>query len=197
MANSPSPKEKQYFQCVAEASLDLIKLPLIDILFSKIKPKDLLLQINSNCYLTNNLRQDQQNLCKLQPPDHRKFDVTLLYTLIRNLCPGLEPTKGWGKNPGPNDTRIGDDIERLKSFRNNSYAHLSSAAIPDHKFENFWKTLKPVLNRLMAHPECRVDYEREMIEIKRSIFLQEKFDTFKTLLEYYNAMEKQANEMGK
>lgn len=97
MANSPSPKEKQYFQCVAEASLDLIKLPLIDILFSKIKPKDLLLQINSNCYLTNNLRQDQQNLCKLQPPDHRKFDVTLLYTLIRNLCPGLEPTKGWGK----------------------------------------------------------------------------------------------------
>lgn len=135
MASSSSSKDKHNFQCFTEANLELTKLPLVDILDSQIKPVDLFLKIRSLLLSgRNTLRTEQLKLCYLPPPnlpDYKTFDVTLLYTLIRNLCTGLEPTRGWGKEPGPSDTQIGDDIERLRLFRNKHFAHLSSAAIPD------------------------------------------------------------------
>lgn len=148
--------------------MELIKLPLKDILCSQIKPEDLFLKIKSSLLLSgrNKLRQDQLSLCYFPPPllpDYSKFDVTLLYTLIRNLCSGLEPTRGWGHEPGPTDTKIGDDVERLRLFRNRNIAHVNSATIPDDKFDDLWRTLKAVLSRLMSHSGCRVDYEQELI----------------------------------
>lgn len=189
------PEYKHNFQCIAEACLDLIKKPLKDILFSQIKPKELFIKVNSNYYLVNNLCQEQQNLCYISPPDlpdYSKFDVTLLCTLIRNLCPNLKPRKGWGRKPRESDTEIGHDIVRLRLFRNKTFAHSRSAAIPDDTFEALWDNLKSVLTRLESHPECGVNYEKEMIEIKRSAFTYSKFETFKTLLQglmnsYYQA----------
>lgn len=188
MASSSSSKEKHNFQCVTEANLELIKLPLKDILSSQIKPEDLFLKIKASRLLSgrNKLHPDQLNLCYFPPPllpDYSKFDVTLLYTLIRNLSSGLEPTKGWGNEPGPNDTHIGDDIERLRLFRNKNFAHSSSAAIPDDTFKDLYNTLKSVFNRLKAHPGCSVDYEQELIEIKSSKFTYEKLEILKTFLE--------------
>lgn len=201
MASSSS-KDKHNFQCVTEASLELIKLPLKDILRSQIKPEDLFLKIKSSLLLSgkNKLRPDQQKLCYFPPPvlpDYSKFDVTLLYTLIRNLCPGLEPTRGWGNEPVPKDTQIGDDIERLRSFRNNNFAHLSSAAIPDDTFEDLWTTLKAVLNRLKLHSGCRRDYEQDLIEIKRSQFRNEIWEDYRNLWKVYLEIEKEENERGK
>lgn len=189
------PEYKHNFQCIAEACLDLIKKPLKDILFSQIKPKELFIKVNSNYYLVNNLCQEQQNLCYISPPDlpdYSKFDVTLLCTLIRNLCPNLKPRKGWGRKPRESDTEIGHDIVRLRLFRNKTFAHSRSAAIPDDTFEALWDNLKSVLKRLKSHPECGVNYEKEMIEIRRSEFTYSKFETFKTLLQglmnsYYQA----------
>lgn len=111
MASSCPSQDQQNFECVTIASVDFIKLPLKDILESHIQPVDLFKEINSCPALSSHkhkLRQDQLKLCFLQPPaepDYRKFDVTLLYTLIRNLCPSVKPTKGWGTQP--------DDADRL------------------------------------------------------------------------------------
>lgn len=122
MAPSFLSNDQQNFECVTIASVDFIKLPLKDILESRIRPVDLFKEINSCPALLSHkqkLRQDQLNLCFLQPPaepDYRKFDVTLPYTLLRNLCTSLKPTKGWGTQP--DDIQIGDDIERLRLFRN-------------------------------------------------------------------------------
>lgn len=198
---SSSPKDKHNFQCVTEASLELIKLPFKDILLSQIKPEDLFLKIKSSSLLSgrNKLRSDQLNLCYFPPPvlpDYNKFDASLLYILIRNLCPGLQPTRGWGIEPSPNDTTIADDIERLRCFRNRSLAH-SSTSISDDTFEDLWKTLKSVYNRLKSQPGCTVDYEQELIEIKRSKFTYDKWDTCKTLLNAYMKIEKQTDERGK
>lgn len=199
---SSSLKYKHNFQCVTEASLELIKLPLIDILHSQIKHEDLFLRIRSSLLLSgrNKLRPDQLKLCYFPPPllpDYSKFDVTLLYTLIRNLCPALEPTRGWGNEPGPKDTKIGDDIERLRFFRNQNFAHLNSAAIPDDTFDDLWKTLKAVLSRLKSHSGCWVDYEQELIEIKRSQFRHEIWEDYRKLWKVYLEIEKEANERGK
>lgn len=144
MASSSSSKDKHNFQCFTEANLELTKLPLVDIFNSQIKPVDLFQKIRSLLLSRRiTLSTDQRKLCYLPPPnlpDYKAFDVTLLYTLIRNLCSGLEPTRGWGKEPGPNDTQIGDDIERLRLFRNKHFAHLSSAAIPDDTFKDLYNT---------------------------------------------------------
>lgn len=187
MASSSSSKDKHNFQCFTEANLELTKLPLVDIFNSQIKPVDLFQKIRSLLLSgRNTLHPDQLKLCYLPPPnlpDYKTFDVSLLYTLIRNLCYGLEPTRGWGKEPGPNDTQIGDDIERLRLFRNKHFAHLSSAAIPDDTFKDLYNTLKSVFNRLKLHPGCSVDYEQELIEIKCSKFTYEKLEILKTYLE--------------
>lgn len=172
MASSSS-KEKLNFQCVSEASLELIRLPLKDILLGQIRPDDLFLKIQSSflLYGRNKLRPDQLKICYFPPPvlpDYNKFDVILLYTLIRNLCPGLEPTRGWGHEPGQCDIQIGDDIERLRLFRNNTFAHLSSASIPDDTFQDVWKTLISVLVRVKSHSGCSVDYVQELREIEYS-----------------------------
>lgn len=191
MASSSS-KEKHNFQCVTEASLDLITLALNDILLFQIKPEDLFLKITSSD-LSGRLRSDQLKLCYFPPPvlpDYSKFDVSLSYTLIRNLCPGLEPTRGWGNEPAPKDTQIGDDIERLRLFRNNNFAHLSSAAIPDDTFKELYKTLKSVFERLKSHPGCSVDYEQELIEIKSSKFRYEKWEICRGFCETYMERDK-------
>lgn len=202
MASSSSSRDKHNFQCVTEASLALIKLPLKDILRSQIKPENLFLKIKSSLLLSgrSKLRPDQLKLCYFPPPllpDYSKFDVTLLYTLIRNLCSGLKPTRGWGNDPDPKDTNIGDDVERLRLFRNNNFAHLNSATIPDDTFEDLWKTLKAVLSRLKCHSGCSADYEQELIEIKRSQFRNEIWEDYRNLCKLYLEIEKEANERGK
>lgn len=189
MASSCPSQDQQNFECVTIASVDFIKLPLKDILESRIQPVDLFKEINSCPALLSHkhkLRQDQLKLCFLQPPaepDYRKFDVTLLYTLIRNLCPSLKPTKGWGTQPDDADIQIGDDIERLRLFRNNYYGHASSAAISDFDFAKIWKDLKSLINRIQSTMKCSVDYEEELNKIERAKFTRDQLENCKLLLE--------------
>lgn len=175
------------FYCVAKASLKLINLPLIDILANHVKDVDLFKEINSCPTLLSGrykLRSDQLKICYLKPPaipDYRQFDVALLYTLIRNLCPSLRPTQGWGIGPQTTDTKLGDDIERLRLFRNNSYAHAFSEAIPDTKFENDWRDLKSVINRIQSNSQIvrSINYEEKLVAIENSKFTNECWEDCK------------------
>lgn len=185
MASHVLSNEQRNFNCIAIASVDLIKLPLIDILTAYILPAHLLPTINKAPSLK--LRQDQKKLCCLKPPllpDYSKFDVTLLYTLIRNLCPSLKPTRGWGHEPNPMDTNIGDDIERLRLFRNHFYAHCLSALIPDNEFMDLWSNLKSVIRRIstFTNESRKYNYEKELLKIEGFIFVNEDRVIYETLL---------------
>lgn len=191
------------FNCVIKACLELINLPLIDILASRVKDVDLFNKINSCQTLLsgrNQLRTDQLKICFLTPPakpDYRQFDVTLLYKLIRNLCPLLRPTQGWGNEPQPTDTQLGDDIERLRLFRNTYYAHTVSKSISDPEFDILWKDLKSVIRRIQSKCQtvCSVSYERELIEIKNSKFTHGYLKKCEILLEAF--LKLQTDERGK
>lgn len=200
-----SSQDQQNFECVTIASVDFIKLPLKDILESRIQPVDLFKEINSCPALLSHkykLRQDQLKLCFLQPPampDYSKFDVTLLYTLIRNLCPSLRPTKCWGKNPDNADIQIGDDIERLRLFRNNYHAHADSAAISYADFKDIWKNLNSLVNRIqkyMYNKGHNVNYEQELSMIESSKIAQDHLESCKLLLEALMNIQKQTDEKG-
>lgn len=202
MASSCPSQDQQNFECVTIASVDFIKLPLKDILESRIQPVDLFKEINSCPALLSHkhkLRQDQLKLCFLQPPaepDYRKFDVTLLYTLIRNLCPSVKPRKGWGTQPDDADIQTGDDIERLRLFRNNYYGHASSATISDVDFTKLWKDLKSVINRIQSTTKCSVDYVDELIKIERAKFTRNQLENCKVLLDALVILQQQKEDGG-
>lgn len=83
----------------------------------------------------------------------------------------------------------------LRLFRNRNL--VNSATIPDDTFDDLWRTLKAVLSRLMSHSGCRVDYEQELIEIKRSKFRNEIWEHYRNLCKLYLEIEKKPNERGK
>lgn len=206
MASSVLPKGAQNFIRFVKICLDVLKLPLVDILASEIQPADLYNKIQVSGLLLNGknkLASMQLKICYLPPPaipDYSNFDVTLLYTLIRNLCPSLEPTKGWGKDPVDADIQIGDDIERLRIFRNNN-VHNSSSEISDIDFEIIWKKLKTVLKRIKKHMKSKgynVNYEEKMTNIKQLDLGDELLHKYKIehILEYTLDSLKQAIDKG-
>lgn len=195
MASKTLSKDQQNFIRSSMACVDFIKLPLKDILSNQIKPADLYNRIDSS--QTNKrdyLRREQEIICFIPPPgqpDYNDFDVTLLYTLIRNLCSAslnptsLNPTKGWGKVPDSSHMRIGDDIERLRLMRN-KFAHANSAGIPDAEFQVLWNDLKSVIQRIqtfMNSMGSNVNYEQKLADIERTDFGSEDLKKYKLFLE--------------
>ena len=64
--------------------------------------------------------------------DYSECDITLLYTLLRNLPItqiALCPTAGWGAPVQHGSVALGDAIERIRDLRNQMYGHTSSTAI--------------------------------------------------------------------
>lgn len=186
MAQKNLSKLQENFTCLAIACVDLIKLPLIDILENHVKPSDLYSKLNSSTLIVGNkLRPDQKEICYITPPDipdYSKFDVSLLYTLIRNLCPSLKPTEEWGKEPNPANTQLGDDIERLRWFRNEQFAHAYSAEISDREFEMHWSNLHTVINRIQSNKNVKTDFLQRLNSIMEHKLNCEDFEKYKDLL---------------
>lgn len=165
--------EEKNFTCVLAASLQLTKQPLKDILANQIKPSDLKNRIKSSLTLLSGkhqLTQEQKNICNPNSAacsiDYEEFDVSLLYKLIRNLCPSLKPTNGWGNVPGSADILIGDDIERLRIIRN-KYAHPKSEKIVEADFKAFLGDLKWIIKRIQSFLVCGKKYEQKLLEIEQ------------------------------
>lgn len=173
MASSLSNKQLN-FAHLAIACLDVIKLPLIDILHLNVMADELLDKIESNQSLMNGrfrLNLKEKKKCCIQPPDipdYSQFDVTLLSKLISHLCPSIEPRQGWGVVPNDEDTGLGDDIVRIRVLRNEVFAHAASAEIDDETFEDIWYDIKRVLTRIQTStPYCKsVDYVVKLQTVK-------------------------------
>ncbi|XP_062583219.1 uncharacterized protein LOC134244987 [Saccostrea cucullata] len=132
------------------------------LLESQIQPHNLPAAVQSCATLK--LGKEQSDKAIPTPPNvpnYEKFDVTLLYTLLRNLCPAFKPSEGWGSEPSNNELCLGDDIERLRIFRNNSFAHLKKPCIPDSDFKTQWTSLENICQRMeknMKKYSCRTPY---------------------------------------
>lgn len=201
MAPDDLSKAEQNFIRFVKACVDLIKLPLIDILTDQINPKDLYNKIGSCtdlCTGQYKLLPFQRRQCYLPPPDepnYKSFDVTLLYKLITNLCPSLQPTQGWFKVPLPTDTSIGADIERFRLLKN-SYSHDDSTEFPDIEFQKVWKKLKCVIQRCQKKKWRTHNYEDELEKIERIKFGYKDRDQYKLYLEATLNLWEQLNHKG-
>lgn len=158
--------------------VDIIKLPLVDILDIFIDPNKLKKNIeecNSLQTGDHKLNQDQRTKCCFNSytcryPKYKSFDVTLLYKLIRHLCPSLEPTNKWGNKPTRTDLSIGDDIERIRELRNAYFAHIESAEISNDDFDELWKDAKSMIHRLQLFTTSKgrkTNYIQMILDIEK------------------------------
>lgn len=165
-------------------SIDINKLPLKDILTIFIKPADLDQAIQNCDPLVKGkykLNPDQKNKCN-SSPDYSTFDITLLYKLIRNLCPSLEPTNKWGNKPASNHLKVGDDIERIRDYRNSIVAHSASAEISDVEFQVLLSDVKCIIQRCQQYTSrngCTTDYNIMLQDLERKTFTFDEYTFWK------------------
>ena len=80
-------------------------------------------------------------------PDSKKFDITLLHLLIREVCYLPVPLTGWHKMPADDDQSLEANIARIKCFRN-ELCHSVSTGIPNDEFEDKWNTIASSLEAI-------------------------------------------------
>ena len=78
----------------------------------------------------------------------KNFDITLLTTLLRNICGLVPPVTGWDMLPASTDISREADIARIKHLRNTVYAHAESAAVDAATFNKLWREIGDTLERL-------------------------------------------------
>ena len=79
--------------------------------------------------------------------DYSKFDVTLLYFLLRNMCSIQPHSNKWGNNPHPGDRGVSANIERIRLIRN-EYGHNSETSISDTDFKQKYQYIKDIVQEL-------------------------------------------------
>ncbi|XP_076079140.1 uncharacterized protein LOC143049355 [Mytilus galloprovincialis] len=133
-------------------------------------------------------------------PSSKQFDVTLMITLIRHLTKIGHPGRGYEVLPQPTDTTTGDDLARIKYYRNH-IAHLDNATLDSSFFNQAWEDISNAVGRLggkVLLDECKslrtktLDHSnheiikeinqarKEMQETKRDVVtLKMSFDSLK------------------
>ncbi|XP_061170565.1 uncharacterized protein LOC133179905 [Saccostrea echinata] len=116
-----------------------------------------------------NLHCEQQNLLKdAKNSGYKKFDITLLYTLMRNFSTTTpRPTHGWGLKapPAAGEITVGDDIERIRLIRNKVYGHVNSASVSQAEFDDNWSIISDICKRLETY--TGKSYSNELDNIKK------------------------------
>ena len=99
------------------------------------------------------LNQDQKNTIQndIHVNGYMKCDTTLMYTLLRNLCKNKlpQPTSGWGGIVQHTDIGISDDIERIRS-RRNEFGHTPIVYLETQYFKQLMQEAKDICQRMDA-----------------------------------------------
>ncbi|XP_068761734.1 uncharacterized protein [Montipora capricornis] len=119
------------------------------------------------------------------PPDSTKFDITLLFLLLTNICALTPPHTGWHCKPPPSDTSREANLARIKFFRNQLYGHVTTTGVDELMFNALWQEISAVLvslglsqaeiDRLKAErcgEEDYVDALRDWAESERDLKTQ-------------------------
>lgn len=93
------------------------------------------------------LKKMVEKTTKLFDGTYEKFDLSLLYFLLRNMTKIPAPVNGWGKDPAKSDTSNSASIERIKQIRN-VCCHPTNGQMSDEKFKEYWKDLEQSVRNL-------------------------------------------------
>lgn len=78
------------------------------------------------------------------------FDITLLYTLIRNVSAIPQHLNNWGNDPQPGDRSVSANVERIRLIRN-QYGHSSDISLTDTAFNDKCQDILTIVQDLEGY----------------------------------------------
>lgn len=121
------------------------------VLMKEVQPADLSKQVKS--FISNypknkkppiNTQQEQLVYTR----DYSNFDITLLYTLLRNVS-GIPPhSTKWGNEPSPGDISASANIERIREIRNKYCGHAKNCSLSDFDFNQIYTKIHQIVKKL-------------------------------------------------
>ncbi|XP_052067787.1 uncharacterized protein LOC127707295 [Mytilus californianus] len=180
LPDTGSEKRERYSR-LSMAFIDTFPNILRDIIRSNISASDLYLRcINYIGYFNP---EQQANLRQLQySSTYSSLDVTLIYRLLRQFQLIPPPTQGWGAIPNKADTKLADDIERIRCYRN-QVAHRCDTNIDANVFDDYFDKFQNIGRRMDLNFFQKTNFEQQIIGHRTS-----RIDT-EMLKKYENAMK--------
>lgn len=163
---SGSDEDRTRFFRLSLVIIETLTQILRDLLLNEVSPTQLFEKVKQSNYLQK-LRPEQIILISdAKTRGYQDLDITLLYTLLRNVCQNiLPPSHNWGIMPSsPDEITVGNDMERIRLIRNQLYGHISEVAIPETEFEEYWSTIVDICTRMQAL--LNTDYVKKLQEAK-------------------------------
>ncbi|XP_062579236.1 uncharacterized protein LOC134241175 [Saccostrea cucullata] len=177
MATGPNPSGRSRFAKLGMAINEELTQACRDVLQMEVPPGLVYNKVKASSIYKNIRPEQELRLIGAKTDGYKEFDITLLYTLIRNICTKIpRPTKGWGGNtmPSVGETTIGDDVERIRMIRNNMFGHISSASTSQTVFDDTWSIITDICQRLQTY--TNKDYMSGLSNIQ-SQALEEEYET--------------------
>ena len=203
VSKTRSDEDRTRFLRLSLVIIDELAQILRDLLLKEVSPSQIFNKVIQINHVVKTLRKDQINkITNAKTQGYQDFDITLLYTLLRNVCQNITPpSQNWGVSsmPSPNEVTVGDDIERIRLIRNNVFGHISEAAISNTEFKEYWSIIsgictriqtllnKDYVKRLQDAEECTIDsnVESKYTELIKSLTTEDKQSKGKTRLLLY------------
>ncbi|XP_062586994.1 uncharacterized protein LOC134248596 [Saccostrea cucullata] len=183
------------FAKLGMATNDVLNQAYRDILEMEVSPSDIEKKAKASA-IYKRLRTEQEHLLlDAKHSGYKNFDISLTYTLIRNICSTIpKPTKGkWGEEPAAGEFTVGDDIERIRSIRNSLTAHVSSASTPQTEFTYTWTMMSDICQRLETLTGKK--YLDSLKDIHKLALKEEGEDTIKAIIEKFAKDQHEQHEL--
>lgn len=94
-----------------------------------------------------------------------EFDITLLYTLLRNVTAISPHSKNWGNDPNPGDRSVSANIERMRLIRNR-YNHNTDISLSDKEFNEKCQDIFTIIQELEGYLGAATIYQDAVAYIK-------------------------------
>ena len=75
----------------------------------------------------------------------KQFDISLLYSLLRNIAGIKEHSRGWGKTPKDGDISLSACIEKIRFSKNNMNSHSVVCEVSNEAFNDIWSELRSIV----------------------------------------------------
>ncbi|XP_065924577.1 uncharacterized protein [Magallana gigas] len=160
-----STRETTNFARIARAILGPCADVLRDVLTKEISPPELKRELHKhllNCK-TPPISQKQKQL--VNNGDYSKFDISLIYFLLRNTCSIPPHPKGWGNPPDPSDKSLSANLERIRFLRN-EWGHSTDLSLTEPDFERNWKNIFEIVKDLEGYLGTATVYQDALKKLK-------------------------------
>ncbi|XP_061195699.1 uncharacterized protein LOC133203919 [Saccostrea echinata] len=196
MASGSVSDDHMRFSLVGIAILEQLSEILRFILSANVPPQDLENEIRRSIH-SFKFNAEQWKLIKNAAiSGYSDFDITISYTLIRNLCKKVsKPTNGWGAPalPSTNETTTGDDVERIRIIRNEIFGHSNCAAISEKEFTKYWKIISDLCKRMESM--TGIIFSQKLQSLQTCILDKKLYEKYQKALEEACFVSRQITEL--